>query len=65
MDCADGKTCMCFPIMSAWIVDQAERAALHGIGSKSCPKCQVLCKMVGGNPLKMYETSDYSIREMS
>ena len=56
IDCADSKTPLCFPILSAWIGDHA---ALHGIGSKSCPKCEVLCNELGGNPLKMYETRDY------
>ena len=39
MDCGDGKTHLCFPILAARIADHAEHAALHGIGSKSCPKC--------------------------
>ena len=34
MDCADGKTRLWFPILSAWIADHAENAALHGIVSK-------------------------------
>jgi len=59
MDCADSKTRLYFPILSAWIVDHAEHAALHGIGSKSCSKCEVPCKELVGNPLKMYETRDY------
>jgi len=41
MDCAVGKTRLCFPILSAWIADHAAHAALQEIGSKSCPKCQV------------------------
>jgi len=41
MDWADSNTGLCFPIFSAWIVDHAEHAALQGIGSKSCPKCEV------------------------
>jgi len=59
IDCADGKPRLCFLILSAWIVDHAEHAALHRIGSKSCPKCKVLGKELGGNPLKLYETHDY------
>ena len=59
MDCADGKTRLCFPILSAWIADHAEHAVLHGIGNKSCPKCEVPWKELGGNPLKMYVTHDY------
>ena len=59
MDCAEGKTGLCFPILSARIADHAEHAVLHGIGTMSCPKCEVLCKELGGNPLKMYETRDY------
>jgi len=61
MDCADGKTCLCFPILSAWIADHAEHAALHGIGSKSCPKCEVPSKALGGNPWKIYEACDYTL----
>ena len=29
MDCSDGKTCLCFPILCAWIADHAEHATLH------------------------------------
>jgi len=61
MDCADGKTRLCFPILSAWIADHAEHAALQGIGSKSCPKCEVLCEELGGDPQRMYETRDYML----
>ena len=59
MDYADGKTCLCFPILSAWIADHAEHAALQGTGSKSCPKCEVPCEELGGHPWRIYETSDY------
>jgi len=58
MDFADGKTRLCFPILSAWIADHAEHAALYRIASKWCPKCEVPCKELSGNPLKMYETRD-------
>ena len=61
MDCADGKTRLCFPILSAWIADHAEHAALHGIGSKSCPKCEVPSKELGENPRKIYEARDYAL----
>jgi len=59
MDCADGKTRLCFPILSAWIVDHAEHAALQGIGSKSCPKCEVPCEELRGDPRRIYDTRDY------
>jgi len=59
MDYADGKTQLCFPILSAWIVDHAEHAALQGIGSKSCLKGEVPCEELGGNLRRMYETRDY------
>jgi len=59
MDCADGKTRLCFPILSAWIADHAEHAALQGIGRKSCPKCEVPCEELGGDPRRIYETRDY------
>jgi len=58
MDCADGKTRLCFPILLAWIVNYAEHAALQEIGSKSCPKCKVPCKERRGDPRQMYETHD-------
>ena len=34
MDCADGKTHLCFLILSAWIADHAAHVALHAICSK-------------------------------
>jgi len=60
MDCQDGKTPLCFPILSAWIADHAEHATLHGIGSRSCPRCEVSCKELGENPQKMYEVRAYT-----
>jgi len=59
MNCKDGKTRLCFPILSAWIADHAEHAALQGIGSKSCPKCEVRCEELGGDLRRMYESRDY------
>ena len=61
MDCADSKTRLCFPILSARIAEHAEHAALQGIGSKSCPKCEVLCEELGGDRRRMYETCDYML----
>jgi len=50
MDYADGKTGLCFPILLAWIADYAEHGALQGIGSKSCPKCEVPSQELGRDP---------------
>ena len=61
MDCADGKIRLCFPILSAWIADHAEHAALHGIDSQSCPKCKVPSKELGENLRKIYESCDYTL----
>ena len=47
MDCADGKTPLCFPILSAWIADHAEDTILNGISSKSCPQCGVPATELG------------------
>ena len=58
MDCAHGKTRLWFPILSAWIADHGEHAALQGIGSKSCPTCEVPCAELGGDPQQIYETRD-------
>jgi len=59
MDCAAGKTRLCFPILSAWIADHAEHAASQGIGGKSYPKCEVQCDELSGDPWRIYETRDY------
>jgi len=56
MNCADGKTRLCFYLLSAWIADYAQHAALQGIRSKSCPKCELPCEELGGDPRWMYET---------
>jgi len=61
MDCTEGKTRLCFPILSPWIVDHAEHAALQGIGSKSCPKYEVPCEELGGDLWQMYETHHYML----
>ena len=61
INCAEGKTRLCFPILSAWIADHAEYAALHGIGSKLCSKCEVPSKELGENPRKIYEARDYAL----
>jgi len=61
MDCADGKTRLCFLILLAWITDHAEHAALQGIGSKSCPKCKVPCEELSGDLQRIYETRDYML----
>jgi len=63
MNCVDGKTRLCFPILSDWIADHAEQTTLHGIGSKSWPKCEVPCKERGGNLREAYEVRDYAIYE--
>ena len=41
------------------MADHTEHTALQGIASKSCPKCEVPCKELGENPLRMYATRDY------
>jgi len=61
MDCAGGKTRLCFPIWSARITDHAEHAALQGIRRKSSPKGEVQCEEHGGDPRRMYVTSDYML----
>jgi len=59
MDYVEAKTRLCFPILSAWIADDAQDGALQGIGSKSCPKCEVPCEELGGDPPCIYETRHY------
>ena len=60
MSCGDGKTPLCFPILSAWIVDHAENATLYGIGSRLCLRSKVPCKELGENLPQMYEVCDYT-----
>jgi len=56
MDCTQGKTRLCFPILLVWVSDHAAHVAFQAIGSKSCPKCDVLCQAISGNPRRIYET---------
>ena len=59
MYCEEGKTQVDFSILSAGIADHAEHPALQRIGSKSDPKCEVLCEKVGGDLRQMYKTCDH------
>jgi len=61
MQCADSKTPLCCPILSAWIADPAEHAAFQGIGSKLCPKWKVPCEDLGGDQRRMYDTGNYML----
>ena len=47
IDCADGVIRRCFPIISAWSVDDMENVSLHRIKSNAYPKCAVLPKELG------------------
>jgi len=58
MGCEDGKTRLCFPILSAWIADLAEHAAWQGIGGKSGLECEVPYAELGGDPRRIYVTRD-------
>ena len=60
MDCADGKTRLCFPILSAWIADHAEHTILNGISSNSCPQCEVPATELGQGPRNIYEPRNYA-----
>ena len=60
MDCADGKTRLCFPILSIWIVDHAEHTILNGINSNSCPQCEVPATELGQGPRNIYQPRNYA-----
>ena len=60
MDCADGKTRLCFPIISAWIADHAGHTILNGISNNSCPQCEVLATDLGQGPRNLYEPRNYT-----
>src|SRR5205807_6416026 len=61
MDYSDGKTRLCFPILSAWIADHAKHATLHGISSKACSKCEVSDKDLGEYSRLPYKSRDYTL----
>jgi len=61
MHSADSKTGLCFPILSAWIADHAKHEALQEIGSKSCPRCEVACEELSGDPRQRYAYRDYML----
>ena len=60
MDCVDGKTRLCFPILSAWIANHAEHSLLNRISSKSCPQCEVPATELGQDPQNIYEPRNYA-----
>ena len=60
MDCADGKTRLGFPILSAWIADHAEHPILNGISTKSSPQCEVPATELGLDPRNIYEPRNYA-----
>ena len=60
MDCADGKTRLCFPILSAWIADYAEHTILNGISSKSCLQCEVPATELDQDPRNIYQPRNYA-----
>ena len=60
MDCTDGKTRLCFPILSTWIADHAEHTILNGISSESCPQCEVPATKLGQDLRNIYEPRKYA-----
>ena len=61
MNCADGKTRLCFPILSAWIADHAEHTIWNGISSNSCPQCEVPATELGQGLRYIYEPRNYAL----
>ena len=47
MSCSDGKVQQCFLVLAAWIADQAENEALHGLKRMSCAVCEVPVEQLG------------------
>ena len=60
MDCADGKTRLCFPILSACIANHAEHTILNGTSSKSCPHYEVPATELGQDPRNIDEPRNYA-----
>jgi len=59
INCADGKVSQCFPILSAWIANNMENVALHGLKMNACSKCQVPTHELGTNA-RSHRTRDYA-----
>ena len=39
INCTNAKVRQCFPILLAWIADNMENLALHGLKTNTCPNC--------------------------
>ena len=60
IDSADGKVRRCFLFLAAWIAEDMENVALHGIKSNVCPRCVVPAVKLG-TKMKVSPVRDYAI----
>ena len=59
MNCSDGMVRHCFPVLAAWIANQAENEALHGLKRMGCTVCEVPVKCLGSDAEECFSTRDY------
>ena len=59
MNCSDGMAWHCFPVLAAWIADQAENEALHGLKRMGCTVCEVPVERLGSDAEECFPTRDY------
>ena len=60
IDCADGKTRLCFPLLFTWIADHSEHTILNQISSKLCSQCEAPATQLGQDPRNIYEPRSYA-----
>ena len=59
MNCSDGMAQHCFPVLAAWIADQAENEAVHGLKRMGCTVCEVPVERLGSDVEECFPARDY------
>ena len=59
MNCSDGMARHHFPVLAAWIANQAENEALHGMKRMGCTVCVVPLERLGSVVEECFPTQDY------
>ena len=59
MCCSDGRVRQCFPVLAAWIADQAENETLQGLKRMSCVVGKVPVERLGWDAKEVDPVRDY------